>query len=141
MNSYLLLLVGLVILLSGGEGLVRGATSLARSFGVSPMVVGLTVVAFGTSAPELAVNAMAAIAGENEITFGNVIGSNIANIGLIVGITALVTPQVVHRSIVTRELPVMLGATLLTVRNSVDITESVRAARSLLSRHFFDRGR
>ena len=115
MNAYLLLLFGLVILLSGGEGLVRGATSLARSFGVSPMVVGLTVVAFGTSAPELAVNAMAAIAGENEITFGNVIGSNIANIGLIVGITALVTPQVVHRSIVTRELPVMLGATLLTV--------------------------
>jgi cation:H+ antiporter len=113
MNAYLMLIVGLVVLLTGGEALVRGATSLARSFGVSPMVVGLTVVAFGTSAPELAVNAMAAIRGENAITFGNVVGSNIANIGLIVGITALVTPQVVHKSIVTRELPIMLLATAL----------------------------
>jgi cation:H+ antiporter len=109
--DWLLLILGLVVLLVGGEGLVRGATGLARSFGVSPMVIGMTVLAFGTSAPELAVNVNAAVKGSSELTFGNVIGSNIANIGLILGITALVQTLRIHRSIVTREIPIMLLAT------------------------------
>jgi len=109
--EWLILLGGLVVLLVGGEALVRGATSLARTFGVSSMVIGMTVVAFGTSAPELGVNVTAALNGRTAITFGNVVGSNIANIGLILGLTAIFRPLQIHRSIVTREIPVMLAAT------------------------------
>jgi len=113
--EWLLLIAGLVILLSGGEALVRGATALARRLGVSPMVIGMTVLAFGTSAPELAVNIAAALAGRSALTFGNVVGSNIANVGLIVGITAILQTLRIHRTIVTREIPIMLGATALTI--------------------------
>jgi len=109
--EWLVLLAGLIVLLLGGEGLVRGATSLARNLGVSPMVIGLTVVAFGTSAPELGVNVAAAWSGRTAITFGNVVGSNIANIGLILALTAIIRPLQIHRSIVTREIPIMLAAT------------------------------
>ena len=87
--EWLVLLGGLTVLLVGGEALVRGATSLARTLGVSSMVIGMTVVAFGTSAPELGVNVAAAWSGRTAITFGNVVGSNIANIGLILGLTAI----------------------------------------------------
>jgi len=107
----LLLILGLLVLLGSGGFLVRGATELARALGVSALVIGLTVVAFGTSAPELAVNVSAALKGESGITFGNVVGSNIANIGLIIGLTAIITLIRVHRTIVTREIPVMLLAT------------------------------
>ncbi len=113
--DWLLLIAGLVVLLAGGEALVRGATALARSFGVSPMVIGMTVLAFGTSAPELAVNISAAASGRSALTFGNVVGSNIANVGLILGITAIVQTLRIHRTIVTREIPIMLGATVLTI--------------------------
>jgi cation:H+ antiporter len=113
--DWLLLIAGLGVLLVGGEGLVRGATGLARSLGVSPMVIGLTVLAFGTSAPELAVNVNAALKGSSALTFGNVVGSNIANVGLILGITALVQTLRIHRTIVTREIPIMLLATALTL--------------------------
>jgi cation:H+ antiporter len=106
----LLLLAGLALLLGGGELLVRGAAALARSFGISPLVVGLTVVAFGTSAPELAVNLAAALRGEGGISFGNVVGSNIANVGLIVGLAALVRPLSVHVTVILREIPMMLLA-------------------------------
>ncbi len=104
-----------VVLLSGGEALVRGATALARRLGISPLVVGMTVLAFGTSAPELAVNVAAAFAGRSAITFGNVVGSNIANIGLILGFTAILQTLRIHRTIVTREIPIMLGATALAI--------------------------
>ncbi len=114
------MLAGLIVLLAGGEFLVRGASALARKLGVSPFVVGLTVVAFGTSAPELAVNVAAALSGNGDITFGNVIGSNIANIGLIIGLTALLQPLAVHRSIVSREIPVMLAATVLAILLTLD---------------------
>ena len=107
----LLLVVGLALLLAGGEALVRGSTGLARSLGVSQLVIGLTVVAFGTSAPELAVNVIAAWRGRGEISFGNIIGSNMANIGLIVGCAALIRPIVIDRVVVLRELPTMLLAT------------------------------
>ncbi|HVS10263.1 MAG TPA: calcium/sodium antiporter, partial [Planctomycetota bacterium] len=106
----LFLLAGLALLLGGGELLVRGATALARSFGISPLVVGLTVVAFGTSAPELAVNLAAALRGEGGISFGNIVGSNIANVGLIVGTAALVRPLSVHVTVILREIPMMLLA-------------------------------
>lgn len=109
------LFIGLGVLLSGGEFLVRGATALARAMGISPLVIGLTVVAFGTSAPELAVNVSAALSGNSAITFGNVVGSNIANIGLILGLTALIHSLEVQRTLIRREIPIMLGATLLTV--------------------------
>ncbi len=105
--------LGFVLLVGGGEALVRGAASLATIMGVSTLLIGVTVVAFGTSAPELAVNILAAIDGQGSISFGNIIGSNIANIGLILGITALVRPVDVHRSMITREIPFMLVATLL----------------------------
>ena len=113
--DWLLLIAGLIVLLTGGEALVRGATALARSLGVSPIVIGMTVLAFGTSAPELAVNVSAALAGRSLLTFGNVVGSNIANIGLILGTTAIFQVLRIHRTIVTREIPIMLGATALAI--------------------------
>jgi cation:H+ antiporter len=106
-----LLLLGLVLLLAGGDALVRGAADLARRLGISPLVVGLTVVALGTSAPELAVNVTAALSGSGSLSFGNVIGSNLANIGLVVGVAALVRPLDVQAVVVRRELPMMLLAT------------------------------
>jgi cation:H+ antiporter len=108
-----LLVVGLAMLLVGGEILVRGASALARQVGVSPLVVGLTVVAFGTSAPELAVNALAAWQGNTDLSFGNIVGSNIANLGLILGIAALVRPLKVRGTVISREIPIMLAATLI----------------------------
>ncbi len=116
----LLLVVGLILLLGGGDLLVRGASALARSFGVSPLVVGLTVVAFGTSAPELSVNLMAAFQGNSDISFGNIIGSNIANIGLILGISALIRPLAVHGTIISREIPMMLLASALVLLTGMD---------------------
>ena len=106
-----LLLLGLVLLLAGGDALVRGAATVARRLGISPLVMGLTVVALGTSAPELAVNVTAALRGSGSLSFGNVIGSNLANIGLIVGLAALVRPLDVQAVVVRRELPMMLLAT------------------------------
>lgn len=118
---FLLLVVGLVILVVGGDVLVRGASSIARSLGVSPVVIGLTVVAFGTSAPELAVNISAAVDGAPDLSFGNIIGSNIANIGLIVGLTAIMRPLLIHKSIVTREIPMMLLASAMAFINAYDM--------------------
>ena len=114
------LAAGLVLLLTGGEALVRGASALARRFGVSPTVIGLTVVAFGTSAPELAVSVMSTTTGSGGIAFGNVVGSNIANIGLLLGVTALMTRLVVHSDIVTREVPMMLVASAAIVALASD---------------------
>lgn len=111
MGEALLLLPGLLFLLVGGDVLVRGAAGLARAVGVSPLVVGLTVVAFGTSMPEFAVNLTATWTGSAPLSFGNIFGSNLANIGLVVGITALLRPIPLERAIVSREIPMMLLAT------------------------------
>jgi cation:H+ antiporter len=100
------------MLLGGAEALVRGASALARLAGVSPLVIGLTVVAFGTSTPEMAVNITASLSGVSEIAFGNIIGSNIANIGLIVGLTALLKPLDIESQIISRELPMLLLASM-----------------------------
>ncbi len=94
----------------GAEWLVRGGAGLARAFGVSPLVVGLTVISYGTSAPELAVSMLSGLEGKPQIALGNVIGSNIANIGLILGITALIAPPKVDGSLARRELPVLVVA-------------------------------
>lgn len=116
----LLLIVGLALLLGGGDILVRGASVLAKSFGVSPLVIGLTVVAFGTSAPELSVNLMAAFQGNADISFGNIIGSNIANIGLILGISALIRPLAIQGKVVSREIPILILASVLALLTGMD---------------------
>lgn len=103
------ILIGLVMLVAGAETLVRGASRLAARVGISPLVIGLTVVAFGTSTPEAAVSVQAALGGNGDIAIGNVLGSNIANILLILGLAALVAPLVVARQLVRFDLPVMLG--------------------------------
>lgn len=108
----LLLLGGVAVLYFGAEWLVRGSARLAAAAGIHPIVVGLTVVSFGTSAPELVVSLIAAIEGDADIALGNVLGSNLANIGLILGITALVRPIHVHSRVVRREVPIMLAVTL-----------------------------
>ncbi|MEM7410569.1 MAG: calcium/sodium antiporter [Myxococcota bacterium] len=110
-----LMVVGLTLLMVGGEAVVRGATGLARALGVSPLVIGLTVVAFGTSAPELAINLIAAWDGRPAISFGNIIGSNLANIGVVVGATSLFRPILVRGVVIARELPMMLLATAAAV--------------------------
>ncbi|WIG98633.1 hypothetical protein [Myxococcus sp. SDU36] len=102
-------MVGLGLLVGGAELLVRGASSLALATGISPLVVGLTVVAFGTSSPELAVTLSASLRGQPDLALGNVVGSNICNVLLILGGAALVTPLVVVRQLVWREAPMMVG--------------------------------
>ena len=101
---------GVLLLLAGAEALVRGASALALRVGITPLVVGLTVVAIGTSSPELVVSVQAALAGQGGVAVGNVVGSNIANLGLIVGIAALLSPMVVDRKLVRHDMPVMLGS-------------------------------
>jgi cation:H+ antiporter len=113
MLTLLLLLLGLALLYAGGEWLVSGAVALASRFGISPLAIGLTVVAFGTSMPELVVSLDAAIAGANDISLGNVVGSNIANITLILGLAALIAPTTCGPRIVRVDGPVMIGVSLV----------------------------
>lgn len=107
------LLGGLFLLLGGAYGLVRGAAALALRFGLSPLLVGLTVVAFGTSAPELVVSVSAALRGAGGIAVGNVIGSNIANVGLILAMAALIRPLTTNPALIRRDGPIMVGASAL----------------------------
>jgi cation:H+ antiporter len=111
--SILWFIVGLIALAAGAEALVRGASRLSLSLGISPLVVGLTVVAFGTSAPELAVSAQSAWSGRVDIAIGNVVGSNLLNILLILGVSAAITPMVVHQQVIRQEVPVMIAVSLL----------------------------
>ena len=109
--TYLLFVVGLLGLFFGGEYLVRGASSIARRFGISPLVIGLTIVGFGTSAPEMLVSVNAALAGQPAIAIGNVLGSNIANILLILGVSAVIAPLIIPARRLARDLAFMLVAT------------------------------
>jgi cation:H+ antiporter len=104
----LYLLGGFIILMAGAEGLVRGASSLAAALGISPLVIGLTVVAFGTSAPELAVSVQSAYRGTMDVAVGNVVGSNIFNILLILGISAVITPLIVNSQLLRLDVPLMI---------------------------------
>ena len=113
MALYLLLcFVGFVMLYFGAEWLVKGSSSLARSLGVTPIVIGLTVVAFGTSAPELVVSVISSIKGNSMIAVGNVVGSNICNIALVLGMAAVFQPITCDRSVIKRDIPIMLGISI-----------------------------
>ncbi|HEY1028528.1 MAG TPA: calcium/sodium antiporter [Pseudomonas sp.] len=114
MMTYLYLIAGLILLVAGAEVLVRGAARLAAQFGIPPLVIGLTVVAFGTSAPETAVSVQSALSGSGDLAIGNVVGSNIANVLLILGMTALIAPLIVSRQLIRLDVPIMIGASLLT---------------------------
>ena len=111
----LLLLGSLALLILGAEGLVRGASALARRLGVSALVIGLTVVAFGTNSPELLINARAAASGHALVGLGNVVGANIANTLLILGVAALVKPLRVRPALLRQEVPLLIGVTVLLV--------------------------
>ncbi|MBA4188900.1 MAG: calcium:sodium antiporter [Planctomycetaceae bacterium] len=108
-----LFLLGLVILSIAAEWLIRGAVRVARALGVSPFVVGFTVIGFGTSAPEMVVSVSAALKGSSDIALGNVVGSNIANIGLVLGIAAIVSPLAARMRLLTVEVPLVIVASLL----------------------------
>ena len=111
--DYALILVGLVALIFGGDILVRGASGIAKKMKLSPLVVGMTVVAFGTSSPELMVSVNAALMDSPEIALGNVIGSNIANVTMILGITVLIYPLLIDKNSKFIDWPVMLIASIL----------------------------
>ena len=104
---------GFIFLYFGAEALVKGSSSLGLRLGLTPLVVGLTIVAFGTSAPELAVSMNAAYAGQTDIAVGNVVGSNIANIGLILGLSALVRPLHIDIKLIRIDVPIMIGVSAL----------------------------
>ncbi|MDZ7813608.1 MAG: calcium/sodium antiporter [Ideonella sp.] len=118
--NLLLFIGGLVFLVLGANALVRGASKLALSFGISPLVVGLTIVAFGTSAPELAVSVGAVMDGKTDLAVGNVVGSNIFNVLFILGASALIVPLVVHVQLIRQEVPIMVGAGLLLAVTALD---------------------
>jgi cation:H+ antiporter len=120
MLQVVMFVLGLLALIVGAEAMVRGASRLAVSWGISPLVVGLTVVAFGTSAPEMAVSVGAALSGSSDLAIGNVVGSNIANVLLILGISALVAPLLVDEQIIRQEIPIMIGASLVVVAMALD---------------------
>lgn len=111
--DFILLILGLVVLVIGGEFLVKGAVGIARNLEISPLVIGMTVVSFGTSAPELLVSLQAVAEGSPEIAVGNVIGSNIANLALVLGVTVLIFPIIVERQTKVIDWPVMMLATIL----------------------------
>ncbi len=111
--AYIQFISGLLILIISGKYLVQGGVSIARFFKISPLVIGMTVVAFGTSAPELIVSINAAISGNPEIAFGNVVGSNIANVALVLAVTALLIPIPVHRNSLKNDWPMMMLVFLL----------------------------
>lgn len=118
--NVLFCLIGFLMLYYGAEWLVKGSSSLARSLGVRPIVIGLTVVAFGTSAPELVVSLISSIKGKSMIAVGNVVGSNICNIALILGLAALFQPITSHPSVIKRDIPIMLGISLYLLLLSLD---------------------
>lgn len=128
-----MVVAGLVLLVLGGEGLVRGASTLAAKVGLSPLIIGLVVVSAATSAPELAVTIGAVLDGEPDLAVGNVVGSNIVNILLILGITAMISPLIIKRQIVRFDIPVMVGISILLVIVSLDGRISVLDGSLLLT--------
>ncbi len=140
--TILLLLAGLLLLGLGAELLVSGSSRLAMYLGISPLVVGLTVVAFGTSAPELAVSLMSASSDHSALALGNVLGSNIANIGLILGVTALIYPIRIEVQLVRQEIPVMISSGLvlgyMLLDQQISVTEGVVLSSGLLAYIYFN---
>lgn len=120
MLSFLGLFAGIVFLIGGGTLLVRGASEIATRLGVSPLIVGLTVIGFGTSAPELVINVVGALRGETGIAFGNVVGSNISNLALVLGAAVLIAPIKIQGQLVRREVPLLLLATTVITVMALD---------------------
>jgi cation:H+ antiporter len=118
--TILLFIAGLILLVAGAELFVRGASRLAVLLGISPLVIGLTVVALGTSSPEIAVSLQAAFAGQPDLAIGNVVGSNICNILLILGLAAVVAPLLVAQQLVRFDVPIMIGLSVLTLLLALD---------------------
>ena len=120
LGNFAELIVGLLLLIWGADRLVYGAAATARNLGVAPLLIGLTIVAFATSAPEVLVSIVAASRGETDLAVGNAIGSNIANIGLVLGSVALIRPIEMTSATLRREMPALLAVTLLTVALFLD---------------------
>ena len=137
-----LCLVGFVLLYFGAEWLVKGSSSLARSLGVTPIVIGLTVVAFGTSAPELVVSLISSIQAKSMIAVGNVVGSNICNIALVLGLSAVFNPIKSDPSVVRRDIPIMLGISvyllLLTLNSKLGRIEGATLFAGIIAYTFFN---
>ena len=119
-TTILMLIAGLVLLVAGAEVLVKGASRIALMFGLSPLVIGLTIVAYGTSSPELMVSIQSSLAGQPDIALGNVVGSNIFNVLLILGISALITPLVVAQQLIRLDVPILIGISCLTLMFGLD---------------------
>ena len=117
--SAVLLLIGLVMLCFGGNWLVSGGVAIAKKFRISNLVIGMTIVAYGTSTPELAAS-IAAAGDHSAIILGNIIGSNIANVGMVIGVAAILAPLAIQKSVLRKEIPIMLGVTALLVLLSID---------------------
>lgn len=120
MMTILLFVAGLIFLIAGAEALVKGASRLAAGFDISPLIIGLTVVAFGTSSPELAVSVKSALDGQASIALGNVVGSNIFNVLFILGLSALIVPLVVARQLLRLDVPVMIALSVIVLILSLD---------------------
>lgn len=120
LGSLLLVIAGLVLLMWGADRFVHGAAAAARNFGIAPLLIGLTVVAFATSAPEILVSVVAALQKEPGLAIGNAIGSNIVNIGLVLGVTAIIRPIRLESATLRREMPALLAVSLLTVSLFLD---------------------
>jgi len=131
--TYLLLVVGLVLLVVGANGLVKGSSGLAASAGVPPLVIGLTVVSLGTSAPELSVSVASALQGHTEMALGNVVGSNILNVLLILGLSAAITPLAVQRQLIRLDVPLMIGASAVVYVLALDARISLPESALLLA--------
>lgn len=117
--NVVLTIVGLAMLCFGGNWLVTGGVIISKKLGISQMLIGMTVVAYGTSTPELAAS-IAAVGQHTQLILGNIVGSNIANIGMVIGISAILVPLVVQKSSVRKEIPIMIGVSLLLIALSVD---------------------
>lgn len=139
--TWVLLFAGLVLLVIGADLLVKGAARLAANFGVPALVIGLTVVAFGTSAPELAVSVKAAFSGQAELAIANVVGSNIFNILFILGVAALISPLIISHQLIRQDVPIMVAvsviAVLMTLDGNINKLEAAILTLGLLSYTWF----
>ena len=131
--NYILLLIGFLLLIKGADGFVSGASSIAKKFRIPSLLIGLTIVAFGTSAPEAAVSVTAALKGQNDMAIANVVGSNIFNFLVVIGITAMVKPIKVQKSTIIKEFPFVILASFVFWVISHDIKFQY-AAENMLSR-------
>ncbi len=136
LHSIALLIVGFILLIKGADYLVTGSVSLAKKYRISNLVIGLTIVGFGTSAPELAVNLTSALSGSTDLAIGNIIGSNIANVFLILGICAIIYPLSVKRNTVWKEIPLSLLAAVITavLANDIFLDTNVGSTFNVISR-------